>query len=48
MNEIKATELNLSSKAEDILLQIESNTICLIIQKNLLRICSEPQKLEFI
>ena len=27
MNEIKAKELNLSSKAEDILLQIESNTM---------------------
>lgn len=40
MNEIKATELNLSSKAEDILLQIESNTML----GNLRKIAKEIKK----
>lgn len=40
MNEIKATELNLSSKAEDILLQIESNTM----RGNLRKIAKEIKK----
>lgn len=40
MNEIKAKELNLSSKAEDILLQIESNTML----GNLRKIAKEIKK----
>ena len=40
MNEIKATELNLCSKAEDILLQIESNTML----GNLRKIAKEIKK----
>lgn len=43
MNEIKATELNLSSKAEDILLQIESNTMLGNLRKIAKEIKKDPE-----